>query len=155
MKDHPEVEMPWMTRPQNSAATKFDFSSRDEFGYEGQMFLAEFGSGTPVTGDPNANGYIGIRINPETQEAQEAGTTPGPRRPVEAAFSPDGNALYITDIGVIGFTLAGARPFPPPMPGTGVIWRITKEGTHVAGPPANLSPLPPKINTESMSTGSE
>jgi hypothetical protein len=65
---------------------------------------------------------------------------------VEAKFSRDGQALYIVDIGAIGFDLAGAGPFPVPAPGTGVIWRITKEGATLAGPPANLSPMPPKEN---------
>jgi DNA-binding beta-propeller fold protein YncE len=60
--------------------------------------------------------------------------------PVGVRFSPDGSALYVGDIGAISPFLAGAGPFP----GTGVIWRITREGTQVAAPPANLSPLPPR-----------
>lgn len=71
-------------------------------------------------------------------------TTAGPRHPVEAKFSPDGKVLYIVDIGVIGFELAGAGPFPRPSPGTGVIWRITKKDTTPQGPPADLSLLPEK-----------
>lgn len=154
MKDHPEVEMPWITRPQNSATTKFDFSTSAEFGYEGQIFLAEFGSGAPVTGDPNSNGYSVVRIDPdttksqpflstrETTEEQKSGATSGPRRPVEAKFSRDGEALYIVDIGVIDMFRAGAGPFPSPIPGSGVIWRITKDDTDASGPPANLSRLP-------------
>jgi glucose/arabinose dehydrogenase len=158
MKDHPPVEQPWLVRPENAAATKFDFGKSDAFGYKGHMFLAEFGSGTPLTGDPNMNGYSVVRIDPSTKEAQpflsnraqgtqgkEFMATPGPRHPVQAKFSPDGNALYIVDIGAIGFTLAGAGPFPVPSPGTGVIWRITKEGMTVSGPPANLSAMPPKV----------
>ncbi len=52
--------------------------------------------------------------------------------------------LYVVDIGVIGFDLAGAGPFPSPVAGTGVIWRITRQGTNASGPPANLSAMPPK-----------
>jgi hypothetical protein len=98
-----------------------------------------------------------VRIDPATKETQpflsnrsvgpsisQIGTTSGPRHPVEAKFSPDGEALYVVDIGVIGFEVGGAGPFPQPVPGTGVIWRITKEGASPAGPPANLSPMPPK-----------
>jgi glucose/arabinose dehydrogenase len=157
MKDHPPVEQPWLVRPENAAATKFDFSTSSIFGYKGHMFLAEFGSGTPLTGDTNANGYTIVRIDPVTKEAQpflsnklkgpdgkEHITTAGPRHPVEAKFSPDGNTLYVVDIGVIGFALAGAGPFPVPSPGTGVIWRITKNGTTSSGPPANLTYMPPK-----------
>jgi glucose/arabinose dehydrogenase len=158
MKDHPPVEQPWLTRPENAAATKFDFSTSNDFGYKGQMFLAEFGSGTPATGDPNPIHYMVVRVDPGTKTATpflssrspvediEKGVTPGPRRPVEAKFSPDGKVLYIVDMGVIGFAPAGAGPFPVPVPGTGVIWRITKQGTGPSGPPANLSSMPPKEN---------
>jgi glucose/arabinose dehydrogenase len=158
MKDHPPVEQPWLTRPVNAATTKFDFSTSSDFGYKGQMFLSEFGSGTPATGQPNPTHYMVVRIDPTTKQAEpflsskssmedvEKGTTPGPRRPVEARFSSDGESLYIVDIGAIGFDLAGAGPFPVPAPGTGVIWRITKQGVNPSGPPANLSPMPPKEN---------
>ncbi|HWJ91851.1 MAG TPA: hypothetical protein VNR87_12105 [Flavisolibacter sp.] len=140
----------------NAATTKFDFSTDDGFGYKGQMFLSEFGSGTPATGQPNPTHYMVVRVDPATKQAEpflsnksapqdvEMGTTPGPRRPVEAKFSKDGEALYIVDIGVIGFDLAGAGPFPVPVPGTGVIWRISKQGSSPSGPPSNLSPMPPK-----------
>lgn len=158
MKDHPALEMPWMTRPANSATTKFDFSTNANFGYQGNIFLAEFGSGTPATGEQNFSGYTVIRIDPATKETQpflstkateqelESGVTAGPRRPVEAKFSRNGDALYVVDIGVIGFDLAGAGPFPSPFPGTGVIWRITKTGTSVQMPPGNLSPEPPRAD---------
>lgn len=158
MKDHPPLEMPWITSPPHSADTKFDFSTNSDFGYKGNIFLAEFGSGTPATGEPKFAGYSVIRIDPATKNEEpflrtkgteqeiENGTTAGPRRPVEAKFSHDGKALYIVDIGVIGFGVAGAGPFPIPVPGTGVIWRITKEGSAASLPPGNLSPLPPKVN---------
>jgi glucose/arabinose dehydrogenase len=158
MERHPPVQQPWMVRPQNAAATKFDFSTNASFGFKGHMFLAEFGSGTPLTGETdNLNGYTVLRIDPATKEVQpfltnkktgpaakEYVSTPGPRHPVEAKFSPDGEVLYVVDIGVIGFELAGAGPFPTPQPGTGVVWRITKEGNSRSGPPANLSPMPQK-----------
>lgn len=32
----------------------------------------------------------------------------------QARFSPNGDALYVVDIGVIGFEVAGAGPFPQP-----------------------------------------
>jgi glucose/arabinose dehydrogenase len=159
MKDHPPVEQPWMTRPENAAVTKFDFSTNNTFGYKGNMFLAEVGSATPLTGDPNMTGYTVVRIDPATKTAQpflsnlkrgpagqEYVETAGPRHPVEAKFSINGDALYVVDIGVIGFELAGAGPFPHPAPGTGVIWRITKQGTTTSGPPANLSYMPPKTH---------
>jgi glucose/arabinose dehydrogenase len=158
MAEHPPVEQPWMTRPEHAGVTKFDFSTNAAFGYKGHMFLSEVGSATPVTGDdPNVSGYVIVRIDPVTKEAQpflrsrtagteaqNSGITPGPRRPVEARFSPAGDALYVTDIGVIDFAVGGAGPFPLPVPGTGVIWRITRDGTSPSGPPANLTAMPPK-----------
>ena len=158
MAEHPNVEKPWITRPQNAAAAKFDFSTNNAFGFKGQMFVAEFGSGTPLTGEnDNLNGYSVIRIDPATKEAvpflsnkskgstdKEFIATAGPRHPVEAKFSPNGEALYIVDVGAIGFTLAGAGPFPTPAPGSGVIWRITRKNGGRVSPPANLSPAPPK-----------
>ena len=124
------------------------------------MFVAEVGSATPITGDPNMTGYGVIRIDPATKQTEpflmnrrpgpeglEHVTTTGPRRPVEARFSRDGSTLYVVDIGVIHGDVAAAGPFPIPVPGSGVIWRITKEGSRSAGPPANLSPLPPKFGS--------
>ncbi len=160
MSEHPPVEKPWMVRPENAATTKFDFSTSSAFGFMGQMFLAEFGSGTPLTArQDNLNGYTVVRIDPTTKEAtpflsnktkgpagKEYVVTEGPRHPVEAKFSPDGEVLYVVDIGVIGFELGGAGPFPLPSPGTGVIWRITKQGSTVTTPPANLTYLPAKTN---------
>ncbi|MBJ6118144.1 PQQ-dependent sugar dehydrogenase [Pontibacter sp. BT310] len=161
MAEHPPVEQPWLTRPENAASTKFDFSTNDTFGYKGHMFLAEFGPATPITSDPHpGTGYVVVRIDPTTKEAQpflsnsapgpeglESVVTPGPRHPVEGRFSPDGQTLYVVDIGVIHGDVAGAGPFPLPVPGTGVIWRITKAGATSAGPPANLSPLPARMNS--------
>jgi hypothetical protein len=156
MADHPPVEKPWLVRPENAAVTKFDFSTNAAFGFKGHMFLAEYGSGTPLTGDPNNTGYTVVRIDTATKQSHTflqsriqgkigyQSLTAGPRHPVEAKFSPNGDVLYVVDIGFIGFDVAGAGPFPVPKPGTGVIWRITRDGTNPAGPPANLSPMPPK-----------
>lgn len=158
MEEHPPVEKPWLTRPEHAGVTKFDFSTSDAFGYKGHMFLTEVGTGAPVTGDDmTPAGYGVVRIDPATKETHpflsnsmpgpegmEHASTPGPRRPVEAKFSPDGNVLYIVDIGVFKSALGGAGPFPLPVPGTGVIWRITKDGAPASGPPANLSAMPPR-----------
>lgn len=140
MKEHPPVEQPWLTRPENVAVTKFDFSTNAAFGYNGHMFLTEVGSATPITGEPNVTGYMVVRIDPATKEVQtflrnrapgvaslEYAATAGPRRPVEAKFSRDGSILYVVDIGVISGAVAGAGPFPMPVPGTGVIGASQKK----------------------------
>lgn len=162
LAEHPALEPTWMTRPEHAGVAKIDFSTSDAFGFVGHLFLAEVGSGTPITGDDmEPAGHMVVRIDPDTEKSEtflsnkslgpkgmEYVTTPGPRRLVEAKFSPDGNVLYVVDIGVIYGTPAAAGPFPMPRPGTGVIWRITREDTNTSGPPANLSPMPPKVNTK-------
>jgi DNA-binding beta-propeller fold protein YncE len=70
--------------------------------------------------------------------------TPGPKRPVGVRFSPDGNSLYVTDIGAILALPAGAGPMARAFPGTGVVWRVTPEGVSPGGPPPDLSPIPPR-----------
>jgi glucose/arabinose dehydrogenase len=49
----------------------------------------------------------------------------GFRNPFGLAFAPDGSALHIVDFGVL---TVGARG-PEPRKETGVLWRITREGT--------------------------
>ncbi len=56
-------------------------------------------------------------------------------------FSPTGDALYVADLGAFAVIEAGA-PRPMPIPGTGVVWRIARDGARVSGPPANLSAAP-------------
>jgi hypothetical protein len=152
------VEHPWLTRPENVAFTKFDFSISENFGFKGQMFLTEVGSATPITGDSNVTGYSVVRVDPRTKQTEqflknkqpgpsgaEYAETAGPRRPVDARFSRDGEVLYVVDIGVISGAPAGAGPFPQPVPGTGVIWRITREDKSTADLPGNISVVPPRF----------
>ena len=139
---HPPVEKPVLTRPNHAGVTKMDFSRNARFGFEGQMFLGEVGSVAPATGEnTQPAGFQVVRINPATREAQpffhakpsalgpkgwEYTATAGPKRPVDVRFSPQGDALYVADVGAIGIILTGAGPVPYPFPETGVIWRITR-----------------------------
>ncbi len=160
LRDHPPVERPLLTRPKHAGVTKLAFSRSARFGFEGQLFLGEFGAGVPITGtDQVPSGQQVVRIDPATGRVEpfftarqdmlgppgaEYVATPAPKHPVGVRFSPDGSALYVADIGAIKPYLAGAGPFPRAFPGTGVIWRITRDGVPSAGPPANLSPVPPR-----------
>ncbi|HWG83854.1 MAG TPA: PQQ-dependent sugar dehydrogenase [Deinococcales bacterium] len=162
MAEHPPVEKPLFTRPKHAALTKFDFSRSAAFGFQGEMFLGEFGAGVPITGaDGTMSGQQVVRVNPATGQSepffrarpealgprgQEYVQTAAPKHPVDVRFSRDGNALYIADIGALKIYLAGAGPFPRPWPTTGVIWRVTRDNAPAARPPANLSPLPPRAN---------
>jgi glucose/arabinose dehydrogenase len=160
LAEHPPVEKPLFTRPKHAGVTKFDFSTSARFGFPGQIFLGEFGAGVPITGTENVPvGHQVVRVNPANDEMEsffaarpaalgpqgmEYVVTPAPKHPVDVQFSPDGNAMYIADIGALSVFLAGPAPFPRPFPGTGVIWRVTRDGVPGGGPPANLSPLPPR-----------
>jgi glucose/arabinose dehydrogenase len=156
MKSHPPVEQPLANLPPHVGVCKIDFSPSSQFGYEGQMFAAQVGDMQPVTGnEPNRAGFQVIRVDPRTGATEtffrakpetlgarhmEYVTTPGPKRPVDVRFSKSDNAMYVADIGAI-MVYPAATPMPHPFPGSGVIWRISKEGTPAKGP-VNVSLLP-------------
>jgi glucose/arabinose dehydrogenase len=169
MKNHPPVEQPLVNLPPHVGVAKIDFSPSSQFGYEGQMFVAESGDMQPVTGnEPGRAGFDVIRIDPRTGETapffrakpetlgerhMEYVTTPGPKRPVDVRFSKTENAMYVADIGAI-MVYPTATPLPHPFPGSGVIWRITKEGAQPKIP-ANISLLPGKAQSRLTPTGRE
>jgi glucose/arabinose dehydrogenase len=168
MAEHPQVEKPVLTFPEHSAATKLAVSPGG-FGEKGDLFLAFFGHMAPMTGtlEGEHGGHRVVRINPETKKfetffskkeshghettagtsgegsgqkpsgghaQQEESLTPGPRRLVDVVFSPDGQAMYVVDFGAMV-----VEKEPKPFPGSGLVWRITRDGAKVGGPPANLS----------------
>ncbi|MBX3468385.1 MAG: PQQ-dependent sugar dehydrogenase [Planctomycetes bacterium] len=68
----------------------------------------------------------------------------GLRRPVDVAFTPNGDALYVADLGVI--EVQSTRfPTVRPYPGTGVIWRVVPHDVRVQ-PAAGLSIQPPRVD---------
>jgi glucose/arabinose dehydrogenase len=156
LKNHPPVEKPFLSRPPHSGTTKFDFSRSAEFGFEGQIFLGEFGAGAPINAPGRVPaGHQVVRIDPRTKQAtpffhakkstlgegeDKYVVTPGPKCPVDVRFSPDGRALYVVDFGAMSVLPAGAGPLLRPFPGSGVVWRITPTGTQ-SEIPANLSPV--------------
>lgn len=124
MENHPEREEPLHCIPTHSAAVDMKFCDSDAFGYKGEAFVAEYGAGAPVTtgGRPSGEGFKISRFNPETKEYIDfyRNENPGfggkgPERPAGLKFSPDGDALYVVDAGILG------------APSTGAIWKITKE----------------------------
>jgi hypothetical protein len=157
MAEHPPVEQPLLTVPEHAGVTQIEFSQGGGFGFDGQLFMAEFGDMAPMTGRlEEPHGRQVVRIDPSTGEVQpffhvregaegdqgmEHVATSGPKRPVDVRFSPAGDALYVVDIGAFTVVQAAA-PKPIPFPGTGVVWRITRDGARVDGPPANISAAP-------------
>lgn len=121
----------------HSSANGFDFSRNPEFGYTGQAFVAQFGDMAPDVGAVYGSvGFKVVNVDVTTGNISNfivnKGKVNGPasqldhgglERPVEARFSPDGKALYITDFGVMEITHDGAAPKKK----TGVIWKITKQ----------------------------
>lgn len=159
LKNAPPVPAPTLLRPTHMSPAKFDFSRSPRFGHVGEMFVAELGWAGPVTGEGEPSGRHVARVDlssgkvtpffrtrPPTKPKSDGPTvaTAGPRMPVEAKFSPDGETLFVVDFGAFAPLPAAAGPAVRPFPGTGVIWRVTRDGTTPAGPPPNLSILAAK-----------
>jgi glucose/arabinose dehydrogenase len=136
-----------MATTHHSAVAGFDFAPAG-FGFEGQAFVAEFGSAFPATyQSPDLHGFDVARLDLRTLKAEPFAhnVKPGPaslsegqggfERPVAARFGPDG-ALYVLDWGHLSVTRKG----PYHVPDGGVLWRISKVGSsplpYVYQPPA-------------------
>ena len=122
----------------HAAVGGLDFSRSAAFGHQGEAFVAEFGDMAPAVGKVlTPVGFKVVRVDVRNgvvhDFAVNRGRHNGPaselghgglERPVSVRFSPDGQALYVVDFGVM--TMAEKRPVPHP--GTGVIWRIVRTG---------------------------
>ena len=144
LKEHRPVPEPFLTFAPHSAITQMDFSRNSAFGLDGQLFVAQVGDFMPITGnEARPVGFQVVRVDPATGYSEvffkarqdtlgprnlEHVTTPGPKRPVDVRFARDGNALYIADIGAI-MVYPSPTPSAHPFPGSGVIWRVSREGT--------------------------
>jgi glucose/arabinose dehydrogenase len=139
LQSHPNTPPPPVVQfGVHAAATGIDFSRSAAFGYPGEAFVAEFGDMAPAVGKTlNPVGFKVVRVDVANGTIQDfavnRGGTNGPasllehgglERPVAVRFSPDGQALYVVDFGVM--TMEEKRPVPHP--GTGVVWRITRTG---------------------------
>lgn len=122
----------------HSSSNGLDFSSNGRFGYLGHAFIAEFGDMAPGSGKVVAPvGFKVTRVDVATGVAHDFAVNRDPsgpasrtglaglERPVAVRFSPDGESLYVVDFGVMTIGESG----PEPRPGTGVLWRITREVT--------------------------
>ena len=126
----------------HGSANGIDFAPvNGAFGYGGEAFIAQFGDMAPAVGKTLAPvGFNVVRVDVKTGVIHEfaanrarKGKHLGPasrlkggglERPVAVRFSPDGLALYVVDFGVMTVGKDGPRP----REGTGVLWRITREG---------------------------
>jgi glucose/arabinose dehydrogenase len=161
LASHPPVEQPFMTFGRHDALTKMDVSRHPQFGFVDELFIAQFGDMTPVTGaqlepfgrrvlrfDPHTRiGEPFFFARPETQgpPLREHVITPGPKRPVDVVFSPRGDALYVVDLGAM-MVLPTATPMVRPFPATGVVWRIMRDDAPPPLEASNISVLPPRAD---------
>ncbi|MEX2542964.1 MAG: hypothetical protein WD314_14235 [Trueperaceae bacterium] len=123
----------------HSSSNGLDFSDNAEFGFEGHAFIAEFGDMAPGAGKVVAPvGFKVTRVDPDTGTVNDFAVNRDPggpasatglaglERPVAVRFGPDGTSLYVVDFGVMTTGEQG----PNPVPGTGVLWRISREGSR-------------------------
>ncbi|CAN5442079.1 hypothetical protein BH20BAC1_BH20BAC1_27020 [soil metagenome] len=109
----------------------------------GRLFVAEWGDLTPPT-DPKVSrvGYRVVQVNPASKEVtpfiSNKGGLPGSEqnslgraieRPFSVRFGPDG-AMYIVDYGQVKIDPSRKAQNREPyayVPGTGVVWKVTKK----------------------------
>jgi glucose/arabinose dehydrogenase len=122
----------------HASANGLDFSRSPSFGHVGQAFVALFGDQAPAVGKVlQPVGFQVVRVETGTGVietfAVNKGRTVGPasliesgglERPVAVKFNPAGDALYVVDFGVLTQTKKKSHP----RKGTGVLWRIVREG---------------------------
>jgi glucose/arabinose dehydrogenase len=120
----------------HSSSNGLDFSKSESFGYMGEAFVAQFGDMAPAVGKVwSPVGYKVVRVDVETGVVQDfaankGGTGPasllkngGLERPVSVSFSPEGDAMYIVDYGILLMTNGESKPREK----TGVVWKVTKK----------------------------
>lgn len=139
LRRHPQTPpRPVVPLGVHSSSNGITFSRGADFGYAGDAFVAQFGDMAPNVGkslDPV--GFKVVRVDVEEGTVHDfainRGGTNGPaswlgaaglERPLDVEFSPDGRALYVADFGVM---LVDDERGALPQPGTGVLWRITRE----------------------------
>lgn len=122
----------------HASANGLDFSRSPAFGPPGQAYIAEFGDQAPTVGKVlHPVGFRVVRVDVATGRIEDFAVNKGRKngpaskmghhgleRPIAARFTPDGNALYVVDFGVLLESKHGSFPQQQ----TGVLWRITRVG---------------------------
>ena len=153
-KEHPPLEKVFTTFDSHAGANGLDFSPA-AFGFEGDAFVAMFGTYAPVTTGPNVtiSGFSVARVNIRDGSVHDfaSNNVPGPSyinqtkgldRPSDVVFSPDGTSMYIVDWGASTITDEGLKLTPL----TGAVWRVYKDGGQALRPNGPLVvEAPPQI----------
>ncbi|WP_052302359.1 PQQ-dependent sugar dehydrogenase [Bacillus sp. SG-1] len=125
LKQHPPLaSQPVVRFSPHTASHKFDFSTSPQFGYEGEIFLGQFGGGGAGSYGESP-GYKVVRVDVKTGQIRDffvnhkgEKSEKGPLRPIQAKFGRDGRHLYVVDF--------GRMDQKDPKPKTGSLWRIVK-----------------------------
>ena len=139
-KQHPALARPFLTFDSHAGVNGLTFSPGGAFGFEGDAFVAEYGTFAPVTTGVNVRpaGFRVARVDMKSREIHEfaANDLPGPaylnqrnglNRPTDVMFGPD-RSLYVVDWGASTLNDTGLVL----VPGTGVVWRIYRDGQQTA-----------------------
>jgi glucose/arabinose dehydrogenase len=131
-QNHPPLSKAFTTFSSHSGVCGLAFSPGGSFGFAGDLFVAMFGTFTPVTTGINLQpaGFRVVRVDMKTGEVSDFATNklPGPayinqqggfNRPVDVIFAAD-TSLYVLDWGASTLTEKGLEL----VPATGVVWRI-------------------------------
>ena len=120
----------------HSSSNGLDFSRNASFGYEGQVFVAQFGDMAPLVGKVMSPvGFKVVRVDVETGIIHDFAVNKGKRngpaswlkrggleRPIAVRFDPNGEALYVVDFGIMQMDKDGSKP----VRNTGTVWKITR-----------------------------
>ena len=122
----------------HSSSAGLAFSANPDFGFQGQVFVAQFGDMAPNVGKViKPVGYKIVRVDVETGIVEDFAVngvsrngpaswlgSHGLERPVSVEFNPAGDELYIVDFGIMTIHKDGGVV---PYKKTGVVWKIVRE----------------------------
>ena len=146
IQNPPPVEKPLAMVNDGPSLTQVDISTSEQFGHVGMAFIGSSGTFTPITHEPNTVeeqvvGHNILMLDPATGNYSKFISVkryPDVFTPVGVAFNPEGNTMYIADIGRLEIrdTLPNGTPLPMtatwPYLGSGVIWKVTKTSSSAA-----------------------
>jgi glucose/arabinose dehydrogenase len=143
----PDKSLVLSLHPVNSSPSMIAIAPQQWSDLAGHVIIAEWGDLAPPTNPLKADKASGSRVvsvDPESGQVEPFlwNEMPGPAsahgaqgrgldHPFEVDFGPDG-ALYVVDYGVVEIDMSLMQEGKPPyneIPGTGIIWKITRTGS--------------------------